>query len=45
MSTSPVAISNKSVKIGDQIGAGTYGTVHRGRWKHQDVAVKILNIS
>ena len=32
------------LKIGDRIGTGHFGTVHRGNW-HGDVAIKMLNMS
>ncbi|QBZ81599.1 Serine/threonine protein kinase, catalytic domain containing protein [Pandoravirus celtis] len=30
----------EEIVVGEQIGAGTYGVVHRGKWKGIDVAVK-----
>nr|UDO47013.1 serine/threonine protein kinase [Pandoravirus massiliensis] len=33
-------LSYNEIVMGEQIGAGTYGVVHRGKWKGVDVAVK-----
>jgi len=33
-------IDPKQIEMGEQIGIGAYGVVHRGRWRGVDVAVK-----
>ena len=30
----------KVVSVRNKIGEGGYGTVYKGRWKHQEVAIK-----
>ena len=30
----------KFVSVRNKIGEGGYGTVYKGRWKHQEVAIK-----
>ena len=35
-------IALSDVEIGDELGSGGQAEVYRGRWKTQDVAVKIV---
>jgi serine/threonine protein kinase/ABC-type phosphate transport system substrate-binding protein len=35
-------IDPNELEMGDQLGAGGYGTVHKAKWKGTDVAVKLI---
>ncbi|XP_054788717.1 serine/threonine-protein kinase CTR1-like isoform X2 [Prosopis cineraria] len=37
-------ISWDDLRIKERVGAGSFGTVHRGKWHGSDVAVKVLSI-
>ena len=39
-------IEGSEIELGRRIGAGSYGEVFRGQWRHTDVAVKrITNVN
>ena len=39
-------IEGAEIELGRRIGAGSYGEVFRGQWRHTDVAVKrITNVN
>lgn len=37
-------IPRSEVELGDQIGAGGFASVYRGKWLHSDVAIKVMNV-
>jgi len=41
--TSAYEVEAKMVKVGDKIGEGAFGAVHKGRFKNKTVAIKLLN--
>ncbi|KAL2498108.1 Protein kinase superfamily protein [Abeliophyllum distichum] len=37
-------ISWNELRIKERVGVGSFGTVHRAKWRESDVAVKVLNV-
>lgn len=38
-------VDYKDLQIGGVVGKGSFGTVHKGKWKGRDVALKRLKLA
>ncbi len=39
-----LVVDYKELEIGGVVGKGSFGTVHKGKWKSRDVALKRLRL-